>query len=67
MLTHPARQAGFLVLRAADIPSVLVEMGFMSNSQDEAALRRSDHRLRVAVALQCAVDAFLSGSARVSG
>ena len=67
MLPHPARQAGFMVLRAADIPSVLVEMGFMSNPQDEAALRRSDHRVRVAAALQCAVDAFLSGSARVSG
>ncbi len=66
MLSHPARRAGFMVLRAADIPSVLVEMGFMSNPQDEAALRRSDHRLRVAVALQCAVDAFLSGSARIS-
>lgn len=67
MLPHPARQARFAVLRAADIPSVLVEMGFMSNPQDEAALRRSDHRVRVATALQCAVDAFLSGSARVSG
>ena len=67
MLPHPARQAKFMVLRAADIPSVLVEMGFMSNPQDEAALRRSDHRVRVATALQCAVDAFLSGSARISG
>ncbi len=67
MLPHPARQAKFMVLRAADIPSVLVEMGFMSNLQDEAALRRSDHRVRVAAALQCAVDAFLSSSARVSG
>ena len=67
VLQHPARQAKFTVLRAADIPSVLVEMGFMSNPQDEAALRRSDHRVRVAVALQCAVDAFLSGSVRVSG
>lgn len=66
MLPHPARQAKFTVLRAADIPSVLVEMGFMSNPQDEAALRRSDHRARVATALQCAVDAFLSGSARVN-
>lgn len=67
MLARPARQAGFMVLRAADIPSVLVEMGFMSNPQDEAALRRSDHRVRVAVALQCAVDAFLSNTARISG
>ena len=67
LLSHPARQAKFMVLRAADIPSVLVEMGFMSNPQDEAALRRSDHRVRVATALQYAVDAFLSGNARISG
>ena len=31
MLPNPARHAGFVVLKAADIPSVLVEMGFMSN------------------------------------
>jgi len=70
MLMHPSRQAGFMVLRAADIPSVLVEMGFMSNLQDEAALRHPDHRLRVAAALQRAVEGFLAGSdhgARVSG
>ncbi len=31
MLENPERHAGFVVLKAADIPSVLVEMGFMSN------------------------------------
>ena len=31
MLPNPERHAGFVVLKAADIPSVLVEMGFMSN------------------------------------
>ena len=61
LLTHPSRHAGFMVLRAADIPSVLVEMGFMSNPQDEAALRRPDHRARVAAALAHAVDGFLGG------
>jgi len=70
MLANPSRRAGFMVLRAADIPSVLVEMGFMSNVQDEAALRRSDHRVRVAAALQLAIEDFLTGTdhgARVSG
>ncbi len=70
MLTRPARQAGFMVLRAADIPSVLVEMGFMSNPQDEAALRRPEHRVRLAVALQHAVETFLGAaghSERISG
>ena len=42
LLTNPARHAQFAVLKAADIPSVLVEMGFMSNPLDEAALRRAD-------------------------
>jgi N-acetylmuramoyl-L-alanine amidase len=58
LLPNPARHAGFAVLKAADIPSVLVEMGFMSNRQDEAALRRPDHRARVAGAMKRAVDAF---------
>ncbi|MBC7800860.1 MAG: N-acetylmuramoyl-L-alanine amidase [Gemmatimonadaceae bacterium] len=70
MLTHPSRQAGFMVLRAADIPSVLVEMGFMSNSQDESALRRPEHRLRIAAVLARAVNDFVAGvgqGPRVSG
>ena len=61
LLTHPTRQAGFMVLRAADIPSALVEMGFMSNPQDEAALRRPEYRARVAAVLAHAVEGFLAG------
>ena len=68
LLTHPSRHAGFMVLRAADIPSVLVEMGFMSNVADEAALRKADHRLRVATAVHRAIQAFLSNtSTQVAG
>ncbi|ABI61180.1 N-acetylmuramoyl-L-alanine amidase [Granulibacter bethesdensis] len=63
MLTHPARHAGFVVLKAADIPSVLVEMGFMSNRQDEALLRRPDHRIRIATAMTRAVEAYFATSA----
>ncbi len=61
MLPNPDRHAGFVVLKAADIPSVLVEMGFMSNPRDEAALRQPEHRKLVAQAMQRAVDvAFFS-------
>ena len=68
MLQNPARHAGFVVLQAADIPSVLVEMGFMSNPQDEAALRRAKHRAAVAAAMKRAVDAFFAGpSVRMAG
>jgi len=60
LLQNPARHAGFVVLKAADIPSVLVEMGFMSNPQDEAALRRPDHRMQVASAMHRAIDAYFA-------
>ncbi len=60
LLPNPSRHAGFMVLKAADIPSVLVEMGFMSNRDDEAALRRPEHRVLVAAAMKRAVDAYFS-------
>ncbi len=66
MLTNPERHAGFVVLKAADIPSVLVEMGFMSNPRDEAELRRADHRKLVAVAMKRAVDAFFAARLRMA-
>lgn len=60
LLQRPARHAHFMVLRAADIPSVLVEMGFMSNPQDEAALRQPAHRARIAAAMRLAIEASLA-------
>lgn len=67
LLANPSRHAGFAVLRAADVPSVLVEIGFLSNPQDEAALRRKDHRARVASAIRGAVEAYLAASGRGVG
>ena len=64
LLANPSRHAHFAVLKAADIPSVLVEMGFMSNRLDEAALRRADHRARVAAALRRAIETFLAANER---
>lgn len=66
MLQNPDRHAGFVVLKAADIPSVLVEMGFMSNPRDEAALRKPDHRRMVAQAMHRAVDGFFGGTGHVA-
>jgi N-acetylmuramoyl-L-alanine amidase len=62
MLANPDRHAGFVVLKAADIPSVLVEMGFMSNPRDEALLRQTDHRTLVARAMKRAVDAYFTAA-----
>ncbi len=63
LLTNPARHAGFVVLKAADIPSVLVEMGFMSNRLDEAALCQAAHRTAVASAMGRAIDGYFAASA----
>ncbi len=60
LLVNPARHAGFIVLESAVIPSVLVEMGFMSNRLDEAALRQPAHRAIVAAALRGAVDRYFA-------
>jgi N-acetylmuramoyl-L-alanine amidase len=70
LLENPARHASFVVLKAADIPSVLVEMGFMSNPQDEAALRQARHRAMLSAAIRHAVDSYFTSQGhltRVSG
>ncbi|HVB67201.1 MAG TPA: N-acetylmuramoyl-L-alanine amidase [Acetobacteraceae bacterium] len=68
MLANPERHAGFVVLQSAKIPSILVEMGFMSSPLDEAALRRPTHRLAVATAMRRAVDAyFVAGTYQMAG
>lgn len=66
MLDNPDRHAGFVVLKSASIPSVLVEMGFMSNPYDEAELRQASHRRLVATAMKQAVDAFFAARPRVA-
>ncbi len=45
-------QAGFAVLKAPDIPSILVETAFISNPREEAKLRDADYRERLVEALQ---------------
>jgi N-acetylmuramoyl-L-alanine amidase len=60
MLNSPERQANFIVLHAAHIPSVLIEMGFLSNPDDEAALNQPDHRDLIARAAIRAIDAWFA-------
>ena len=48
---YPVRQADFFVLQAPDVPSVLLELGFLSNADDRANLLRGDWQDRTAEAL----------------
>ena len=58
VLRNTHRFAGFAVLKAPDVPSVLIEMGFLSNRDDERALRSKSHRRKVAHSIAAAVDAY---------
>ena len=58
MLPNPARQATFAVLQSAAIPSILVETAFLSNPQDEKALRTPYFRHQLALSMKSAVDTW---------
>ena len=58
MIKNPRRSAGFQVLKAHDVPSVLVEIGYLSNDQDEKLLTSDEWRSRVADAVTQAVLRF---------
>lgn len=57
---RPHRFAGFAVLKAPDIPSVLLELGYLSNRQDETLLTRPHHRAKIAAALVRAIDGYFT-------
>lgn len=66
LLTRPHRQAGFAVLKSPTVPSVLVEMGFLSNRQDESMLLSDDYRRAVSHGIVEAVDRFFERQERLS-
>ena len=58
-LHKPAvEQAGFAVLKAPDIPSVLVETAFISNPQEEALLVSEDYQNKLADALMQSIERY---------
>jgi len=61
VLPSPERHANFTVLHAAGIPSVLIEMGFLSNPADEAALNDPAHRDLIARSMARAVETWFGG------
>lgn len=58
LINNPHRYAGFQVLRAPDVPSVLVEIGYLSNAEDEKLMTDPGWRARVAGLLAEAVKRF---------
>ena len=64
---NPERSAGFVVLKAPEFPSVLVELGYLSNPQDVQSLTSPEWRAKAAGAMVNATDAFFSGSEKPAG
>jgi N-acetylmuramoyl-L-alanine amidase len=59
---HKARveQAGFAVLKAPDIPSILVETAFISNPEEEAKLRNPDYQRELVEALSNGISRYFA-------
>jgi N-acetylmuramoyl-L-alanine amidase len=60
MHKHPLKSAGFRVLKAPDVPSVLVELGYVSNKSDMENLVSDGWRTRIVGSMARAVDIFLA-------
>jgi N-acetylmuramoyl-L-alanine amidase len=58
MLEKPHRHAGFAVLKAPDIPSILIELGFISNNYEANLLNKPHYRKEIAHALVEGIDAY---------
>jgi N-acetylmuramoyl-L-alanine amidase len=56
------RFAGFRVLKAPDVPSVLVELGYMSNAAEEDNLRDTAYRRQFMTGVARAIDAYFNGA-----
>jgi N-acetylmuramoyl-L-alanine amidase len=59
-LQRSHRFAGFAVLKAPDVPSVLLEMGYLSNPTEEKNLKSKAHRRKIAAAVVKAVDSYFA-------
>jgi N-acetylmuramoyl-L-alanine amidase len=67
MHKHPLKSAGFRVLKAPDVPSVLVELGYVSNKGDLEHLVSENWRSRTVGSMAQAIDAFLAKRLATTG
>jgi N-acetylmuramoyl-L-alanine amidase len=56
LIKYPSyRQANFIVLKAPDIPSILVETAYITNKEDERLLNRNDFQEKMAITINGSV------------
>jgi len=66
LLRRSHRDAGFIVLLAPDVPAVLLEMGFITNLEDERLLSNPGSRARVVNAVGDAIESYFAAQIRKS-
>jgi N-acetylmuramoyl-L-alanine amidase len=67
MHKHPLKSAGFRVLKAPDVPSVLIELGYVSNKDDLEHLVSENWRSRTVGSVAHAIDAFFAKRLAIAG
>jgi N-acetylmuramoyl-L-alanine amidase len=67
MHKHPMKSAGFKVLKAPDVPSVLIELGYVSNKGDLEHLVSENWRSRTVGSMAQAIDAFFAKRMATAG
>jgi N-acetylmuramoyl-L-alanine amidase len=67
MHKHPMKSAGFKVLKAPDVPSVLIELGYVSNKGDLEHLVSENWRSRTVGSMAQAIDAFFAKRLATAG
>lgn len=67
MHKHPLKSAGFRVLKAPDVPSVLVELGYVSNKGDLEHLVSENWRTKTVGSMSQAIDAFFAKRLATAG
>lgn len=67
MHKHPLKSAGFRVLKAPDVPSVLVELGYVSNKGDLEHLVSENWRNKTVASMAQAIDTFLAKRLATAG
>jgi len=67
MHKHPLKSAGFRVLKAPDVPSVLIELGYVSNKGDLEHLVSENWRNKTVGSMAQAIDAFFAKRLATAG
>jgi N-acetylmuramoyl-L-alanine amidase len=66
LLPRPHRSAGFAVLTAPDVPSVLIELGYLSNPKDAKMLTQTEHQVRLARSIARGIDGYFAAATGLS-